>query len=62
MANTHQAEAKKTALEAAITAHLNSKAKAAPLAVGATNEQAEAEAEKAVAEALGGHHPTHMTS
>ena len=45
-----------------MAAHVATKAKAATLAKGATDEQAKAEAEKAVAEALGGLQPLHTTT
>ena len=45
---------KKAALEAAMATHLTQSARAAALAAGATNEQADAEAAKAAAEAIGG--------
>jgi len=62
MAATQQAGAKKTALEVAMAAYLANTTRAATLAAGATHEQANVEAEKAIAEALGGPHPAHKTT
>jgi len=61
-AATKQTEAEKTALEAAMAGHLANTSRAATLASCATYEHADAEAEKSFAEALGGIHPSHMTT
>ena len=53
-AATQQVEAEKAALEAALATHLAQTTKVAALAAGATIEQADAEATKAAAEAIGG--------
>ena len=55
MAANQQSEAEKAALEAAMATHLANTAREATLAARATNEQADVEAEKAYAEALGGY-------
>jgi len=52
-AAAQQAEAEKDALEAAKATHLAQSARTSTLAAGATIEQAETEAEKAAADALG---------
>jgi len=62
MAATRHAEAEKTALEAAMAEHQANIARAAALEACTTKEHADAEAEKAFAEALGGLHPAHMTT
>ncbi len=62
MAAIQQAEADKAALEAALATHLAHTTRVATLTTGATQEQADDEAEKAVAEAIGGPHPTQMTT
>jgi hypothetical protein len=62
MAAIQQAEAENTALESAMATHRAHTAKAATLASEATYDQANDEAEKAVAEAIEGPHPAHMTA
>ncbi len=49
----YQAESEKTDLEVAMATHLAQTARAAAVAAGATNEQADGEAAKATAEAIG---------
>ncbi len=56
----HQAESEKAALEVAMATHMAQAARAASLVVGATNEQADAEAAKAAAEAIGGRTGQHI--
>ncbi len=56
------AEAKKTALGAAMAIHLAHTTIVATLATRAIQEEATAEAKKAVAEAIGGPHLAHKTT